>query len=325
MKICILGTGAYGISLALMFNENVKNIIMWTKFDSEKEEIINTRMNSKVLPNVLIPNNIAITTSMENAVESADLIVIAVPAGFVDDISIELKKYYKSNQHICIASKGIERDTCMFVNEVLDKHIKTKNLAVISGGAFAVDIVKKIPIGLSLATSNKKTEKILKDTLQNNYLKLRTTNDILGIELCGSIKNVIAIASGILSGLGYPESTQCMFITESLHDIKNLIKALGGNKKTILSFAGFGDLLLTCTSYKSRNFTFGKMIGEKVNKKELDEYMNNTTIEGLYTLKSIYKLIKNKNVDMPIIDLIYDIVFDNKNPNELVTFLRNKD
>ena len=128
----------------------------------------------------------------------------------------------------------------------------------------------------------------------------------------------------MLHGLGYPESTQCMFITESLHDIKNLIKTLGGSKKTILSFAGFGDLLLTCTSYKSRNFTLGRMIGEKKDKKEIQEYMDNTTIEGLYTLKSIYKLIKNKNVDMPIIDLIYDIIYKDVDPNELATFLINK-
>lgn len=324
MKICILGTGAYGLSLSLMFNENIRDITMWTKFETEKEEIVNTRMNSKVLPNIVIPKNITITCNMQEAVRNANLIVIAVPAGYVDDVCIELKEYYKKKQHICIASKGIERDTCLFVENVLTKHIKTNKLAVISGGAFAVDIVKKVPIGLSLATKNKQTDKLLKNTLQNDFLKLRSTKDILGIEVCGSIKNVIAIASGILSGLGYPESTQCMFITESLHDIKNLIKALGGNKRTILSFAGFGDLLLTCTSYKSRNFTFGKMIGEKTNKEQLDEYMNNTTIEGLYTLKSIYKLIKNKNVDMPIIDLIYDIIYNDKSPNELAHFLRDK-
>jgi len=324
MKIAILGTGAYGIALALMFNENTKNITMWTRYEKEKNEILQTRQNNKVLKDVTIPENINITSDMKEAVEKANIIVIAVPAGAIDEVSIELKNYYKKSQHICIASKGIEQDSCRFVEDVVTKHIKTKKLAVISGGSFAIDIVKKVPIGLSLATKNKYTEKILKETLQNQYLKLRSTKDILGIEVCGSIKNVIAIASGILNGLGYPESTQCMFITESLHDIKNLIKALGGSKKTILSFAGFGDLLLTCTSYKSRNFTFGKMLGEKRSKEEINNYMNNTTIEGLYTLKSIYKLIKNKQVDMPIIDLIYNIIYKDTDPNQLAVFLREK-
>ena len=262
---------------------------------------------------------------MKDAINEADLVIVAVPAGFVDDVSMELKKYYKKEQHFCIASKGIEQDTCLFVMDVFNKHVKTNRLAVISGGSFAVDIVKKVPIGLSLATRSKKTEIVVKNALQNKYMKLRTTKDILGIEICGSIKNVIAIASGMLNGMGYPESTQCMFITESLHDIKSLIKALGGNKKTILSFAGFGDLLLTCTCYKSRNFSFGKMIGEGKSKKEINDYMESTTIEGLYTLKSIYKLIKNKHVDMPIIDLIYDIIYKDVKPQELADFLRNKD
>ena len=124
--------------------------------------------------------------------------------------------------------------------------------------------------------------------------------------------------------MGLPESTQAMFITESLHDIKELIKALGGDGKTILSFAGFGDLLLTCTSTKSRNFRFGKLIGEKKSKEEINEFINSTTIEGLYTLKSIHKLIKNKKVDIPIIDLIYDIVFNDENPDEIKRFLIKK-
>ena len=129
----------------------------------------------------------------------------------------------------------------------------------------------------------------------------------------------------MLHGLGYPESTEAMFITESLHDIKNLIKALGGSKKTILSYAGFGDLLLTCTSYKSRNYSFGNLIGIGSSNDTINEYINNNTIEGLYTLKSIYSLLKNKNVDMPIIDLIYDIIFNGKNPKLLSEFLIEKD
>ena len=124
--------------------------------------------------------------------------------------------------------------------------------------------------------------------------------------------------------MGLPESTQAMFITESLHDIKELIKALGGDGKTILSFAGFGDLLLTCTSTKSRNFRFGKLIGEKKSKEEINEFINSTTIEGLYTLKSIHKLIKNKKVDIPIIDLIYDIVFNDENTDKIKRFLIKK-
>lgn len=323
MKVTVLGTGAYGLALANMLNENNNDITLWTKFKEEKESLENDKM-VKTLPGVNLPDSFKYSCNMEEAINNSKLIVIAVPAGAVNDVSIELAKYYKKEQHICIASKGIEQNTCLFVNDVLNKYIKTKNLAVISGGTFAIDMFNKCPLGLSLATKNKETETIVKKALQNKYLKLRTTNDIIGIEICGSIKNVIAIASGMLDGLGYPDSTSCMFITESLNDIKNLIKALGGNKKTILSFAGFGDLLLTCTSVKSRNYTLGKMIGERRKQEEIDNYINNTTIEGLYTLKSIYKLLKKKKVKMPIIDLIYKIIFKNTDPNELAIFLIKK-
>ena len=248
-----------------------------------------------------------------------------MPAAFVEDMGQLLKDKLTSSQHVCIASKGIERDTCTFVHEILLRNVYTDKLAVISGPSFAIDIANMNPVGLSVATANKETEKLLKETLQNDSLKLRTTDDIIGVEICGSIKNIIAIAAGMLSGMDYSESTQAMFITESLHDIKSLIDALGGKKNTILSFAGVGDLMLTATSTKSRNFRLGYLIGSNAPKEELNEYINNTTIEGLYTLKSIYKLLGDKKVDMPVIDLIYDIIYNNADPKKLITFLIEKD
>lgn len=324
MKVTILGSGAYGIALALMFNENKCDITLWEKFEEHAKQLRETRINDRVLPNVLIPKNIKIMSDLEESIKNSELIVIAIPAGFVDEVASELSKYIKKGQHICIATKGIEQDTCLFIDDVVQKYIKTKNIAAISGPSFAVDIANHVPIGLTLATKNKKTAALIHQGLENETLKLRDTDDLVGTEICGSIKNVIAIAAGMIDGMGLPESTQAMLITESLHDIKELIKALGGDGKTILSFAGFGDLLLTCTSTKSRNFSFGRLIGSGTSKDEIDNYINNTTIEGLYTLKSIHKLIKNKKVDIPIIDLIHDIVFYDKDPNEIKRFLIEK-
>lgn len=324
MKVTILGAGAYGISLALMFNENNCDITLWEKFEDQADKLRKTRKNDRVLPKVSIPKNIKISSNMQECIQESDLIVMAVPAGFVDVVASELSKYIKKEQHICIATKGIEQDTCLFIDDVITKYIKTKNLAVISGPSFAIDIASYVPIGLTLASKNIKTINIIHDFLENNLLRLRDTDDIIGTEICGSIKNVIAIAAGMIDGMGMPESTQAMFITESLHDIKELIKALGGDGKTILSYAGFGDLLLTCTSKKSRNFSFGYLIGSGKSKKEIDEYINNTTIEGLYTLKSIHKLLKNKKVNIPVIDLIHDIIFYDKDPNEIKKFLIQK-
>lgn len=324
MKVSVLGCGAYGIALSMMVNRNNHDITMWTKFEDEKKMLETKRENKNKLPNVKIPNNIKFTTNLEEAVTNKDLIIIAIPAGFVGETAKELKKFITKQQHVCLASKGIEQESCLFVEEIFKKHIKTDNLAVISGPSFAIDMVSDSPIGLSIATKNEETSKIVKKSLENEYLKLRETDDIIGIEICGSIKNVIAIAAGMLDGMNATNSTKAMFITESLNDIKELIDSLGGNKKTILSFAGFGDLLLTCTSEQSRNYKFGKLVGSNVSKEELDEYINNTTIEGLYTLKSIYKLLNDKKVNMPIIDLIYNIILKNENCEKLFEFLITK-
>ena len=323
MNITILGAGAYGLALATMVNENNHNITIWTKIDSELKELKEKHTNSRVLPDFILPNNFKYTNDLQKAVKDTDLIIIAVPAGFVDNVSKELNKYY-NNQPICIASKGIEQDTCLFVDDVVKKYIKTDKIAVISGPSFAVDIIKKVPIGLSLATKNEDAKKVVIKALQNKYLKLRVTDDVVGIEICGSVKNIIAIAAGMIDGMGLPESTQAMFITEALHDMKEIIKSLDGDKNTILSFAGFGDLLLTATSIKSRNFRFGKMIGEKTPSEIIEQYKSTTTIEGLYTLKSIYKLLDNKKVNIPIINLIYDIIFNDKDPEEIKDFLIKK-
>ena len=325
MNIGIIGTGAYGLALALQFSKKPKNNIrMWTKFEEEKKEIETHRENRKVLPGTIIPKKIEISTNMEKVVKKSDIIVIAVPAAFVGDVSKEIKNYYNKSQVFILASKGIERGTCLFVDDIFKKYVKTKNYCVISGPSFAIDIVTNCPIGLTIASERKSVIKTVKKALENDSLKLRESNDIIGVEICGSIKNVIAIAAGMLDGLGYPESTQAMFITESLNDIKELIAKLGGNKDTILTFAGFGDLLLTATSTKSRNYTYGTLIGKKLSQTAIDEYVNNTTIEGLYTIKSIYKLLKHKKVRIPIINLIYDIIEKKKKVEELPKFLITK-
>ena len=221
-------------------------------------------------------------------------------------------------------SKGIENTSCAFLSDIARDELKIRNIAIISGPSFAVDMAANNPVGLSIASHSKKAIKIIKSVLENDTLKLRDTSDLIGVQICGSIKNIIAVAAGMLEGMKYPESTQSFLITEALNDIKNLIEALGGNPKTINSFAGVGDLLLTCTSTKSRNFTFGKVIGAGATKEEIAKHLEENTVEGYYTLKSIYKLIKNKKIKMPIIDLIYKIVMNGEDPQLLITFLVNK-
>lgn len=324
MKIGIFGCGAYGMALSSILHENGHHVTMWTKFTEEKTNLIKNNGNPKLLPNFKLPKDIIITTSIEDTIKDKDLLIIAIPAAFVRDLIVQMAFYIKDN-HILIATKGIEQDTGLFISEIINECLNTTNVSVISGPSFAIDLISHHPIGLSIAVPNKNEELLIKTAFVNSHLKLRTNDDIIGTEICGSIKNVIAISAGMLDGLGVNESTKAMFLTETLHDFKEILSVFKANRNTALSFAGFGDLLLTCTSPKSRNFTFGKLIGSHASKKEITNYLSTTTVEGYYTLKSIYKLLQDKQVSIPIIDLIYDIVMHDTNPDTLLSFLINKE
>ena len=321
MNIGIIGTGVFGIAIASILDKTKNNITMWTKFENEANDLINNRARSN-LNNYKIPEHINITTDIKKVCEDKDIIFIAVPAEFVSS-TCEIAKDYINNQHICIASKGIEESSSMFLPDIVKQIFNTNKIGVISGPTFAIDIINNVPIGLSLASYNPKTSNIIYKALKNKDVKIFITNDVTGTCICGAIKNVLAIASGIVDGLKYPISTQAMLITQALHDVEELINKLGGTGRTILSFAGFGDIILTCTSEKSRNYTLGKLIGEKVGEKKISDYMNNTTIEGLTALRSIHNIINDNKIDIPIIKLIYDIVYNNKNPEDILSFLTN--
>ena len=325
MKISVIGTGAYSIGIALMLAKNKNNnIMLWSENKEYVNEFKETHKISKIFNNVVLPNNVDITNSFEEVMMNTSLIFFITSAKYLLNVCKSILPYY-NNTPVCIASKGIEHTTLSPLSILVKNTLKTKNVSVISGPTFAIDLVNNEPAALAIAGYNNKTIKIVQENLANETLKLRKSSDIIGIQLCGSVKNIIAIAAGILKGLGYSESTQAFLINESLHDMKNIIHALGGKKKTILSFAGIGDLLLTCSSTKSRNYSFGYVIGSTKDKNRIDEYLKNNTVEGYYTLNSIYKMLQKKGIEIPLITLINNIVCNGQNPNDLAEFLIKKD
>lgn len=322
MKVGILGCGAYGIALSSILSKNNIDVSIWTHRENEEKELNKTRKSNK-LKGYIIPDTTKITSNISECVNNSDLVVIAVPAFAFEETVQKLAKYLNKKTHVLIATKGIQQNTCMFLNDIFEKYSKN-SYAIISGPTFADDIIKDAPIGFSLATKYNKIEEVVNICFASNKVKFRRTRDVVGVEICASVKNVMAIASGILEGMGVTDSTRALFLTESLNDIKELIHALGGRKNTILSFAGFGDILMTCTSKTSRNFSFGYLIGQGASKEEIDEYLKNTTVEGLYTLKSIHKLVRKKKVKMPIINLISNIIIGKKDKEEILKFLIEK-
>ena len=323
MKISVIGTGIYGLAIALELAKKKNKITMWTENPKIEEEFKNTKKLASII-DIDIPRNITVTTNMEKTLEDTELIYIVTASKYVDSVCNTMHPFYKKLIPICIASKGIEESSEELLSNIVETKLKAKHVAVISGPTFAIDIIHDEPVALAIGSNSMKARSLVINTLANEHLKLRPTKDMIGIQLCGSVKNVIAIAAGIVSGLGYSDSTRSFLINESLHDIKDIIYYLGGNPKTILSFAGIGDLMLTCSSTKSRNFSFGYCIGSTKNPKKINEYLINNTVEGYYTLDTIYRMLKKKRIKIDLINVIYDIVYNNSNPEKLITFLINK-
>ena len=322
MRVTMLGTGAYGLALSLSLAKNKDNeVIMWSENSTIVSEFNQTHRFDRIFEGMEIPSNISITNNYAESLNDSDLIFIGCAAKYVGGLCSSIKEYYDGTTPICIASKGIEEQTGSFLSELVKNTLKADNVAVLSGPTFAIDMANGDPIALSLASTNEFTSKTIQDTLSSDTLKLKETDDLIGVQICGSFKNVIAIASGMIKGLGYSESTLAFLINESLYDIRKFIDALGGQDKTILEYAGIGDLLLTCTSTKSRNYSFGYVIGSTKDKKKIDEFLHTNTVEGYYALLSIHKIAKDYNIKLPIIDTMYDIIINGADPDTIKEFL----
>lgn len=312
MNITILGCGVYGLALADCFlQKNNNRVMVWNKFEKEILEV-----KEKYL-------GITFTTDMESAIKEADLIVIAIPVAFLNSTVMEMKALYKG-QDILIASKGIDVDSQRLAFEIVKDILPDCSLGVISGGTFAKDMSEGNVMGLTLATDSEIIKNKVKLTLENEFLRIQYISDIVGTSICGAIKNVMAIGFGMLDGAMMPPSSRFLFLTEAIYEINDLIKELDGNNETIMSYAGLGDIMMTCTSSQSRNYTMGSLIGKNTSKERLTEYKKNNTIEGLGTTKAIYELALKKDIDLPITNTIYNILYNDGSANDLIELLKKK-
>ncbi len=322
MKVGIFGMGAYGMALSSALLKNNCDITMWSKFTEEKELLEKTRKNEKLLPGFKLSEDVKLTTSVEDCAKDKDILIIAIPIAFVDSLCKELNKYVE-NQYIVIASKGIEQETNLFAHEIIRNSIDTEKIAIISGPSFAIDLIQGMPQALTVASSNASTLAIVKKSFESETLRIEISDDIYGVEICGSVKNIVAIATGILEGLKVNESTRAMFMVEAINNIRKLLKDFNCNEMTILTFSGIGDLLLTCTSEKSRNFRYGILLGENKNKTEIKDYIKNTTVEGFYTLVSLHEILIKNKIENYFFDLIYNIAINGMKAHELLNYLKN--
>ncbi|MEG1705323.1 MAG: NAD(P)H-dependent glycerol-3-phosphate dehydrogenase [Clostridia bacterium] len=319
MKITIIGTGAYGIALAKTLHLNNNEVSMYTKFEEEAENLNLNHENNKLLPNVKIPLDIVITTNLEEALLNSKLIVMAVPSNSVRDASKSLNKYITKNQIICIVTKGIEIGTLKLMSEVVSEEVECNNICVLSGPSFAGEVAIGAKLGLIAASDEINLCNIVKSVFENKNIKVEISNDIIGVQVCASAKNAFAIIMGAINL--QTDSTRATMLTILLNDLKQILNVLGGKSDTIYTYAGIGDFLLTCMNEKSRNFKFGTILGKGNSVDKCFEIMGITTVEGIYTLNSIYELMKEKNVHIKSIDILYDVIYNNGSVSKLLCCL----
>ncbi|MBE3592799.1 MAG: NAD(P)H-dependent glycerol-3-phosphate dehydrogenase [Thermoanaerobacter sp.] len=311
MKISVLGAGSWGTAIAIHLNRLGHQITLWTRDKNQFEEIVSTRHNKKYL-DVDIPQEISITTDLKEAVTNSEIVVIAVPSHAVREISEKLKEVVYKNFIVVNLAKGIETSTLKRMSEVIKEYL-SNDVVVLSGPSHAEEVVRQIPTACVLASLNIKACEIVQDAFMDENFRLYINEDVVGVELGGSLKNIIALGAGISDGLGFGDNTKAALMTRGLAEITRLGVALGSDPLTFLGLAGVGDLIVTCTSMLSRNRRAGILIGKG---KSLEEALKEIgmVVEGVNTTKSAYRLSQIHKIEMPITKEIYSILFEGKNP-----------
>ncbi len=317
--IAVIGAGSWGTTLACILSEKGFDISLWVYEESLAEEIRNTRINSIYLPDIAIPDNIRITHKLDEAVRQARYVVSAIPTQYTRAVFEKADFYIPDEAVIISASKGIERGTLLTVSSIF-KEITGHKIAVLSGPSFAKEAIMKKRTAVTLATEDTDTGLLLQEILNTNHFRVYTNNDLIGVELGGALKNVMAIASGISDGLGLGSNARAALITRGLAEMRRLGLAM---EETFSGLSGLGDLVLTCTSTISRNHTTGIKLAQGM---KLADILSQTraVAEGVDTAESAYHLSKKYNVEMPIVEQVYKVLYEDKSPAEAVNDLMNR-
>lgn len=320
--IAVIGAGSWGTTLAALLAEKEYDVSLWA-FEKELVETIqNTGINSVYLPDVQLPASLKVTHDIEEAVKKSRYILNVVPTQFARAVFKDAVKYIPENAVIISASKGIEQGTLATVSSIL-REITGRQIAVLSGPSFAKEVISKLPAAVTLATEDPDTGLILQEVFNTGYFRVYTHTDVLGVELGGALKNVIAIASGITDGLGLGHSARAALITRGLAEIVRLGVSLGAEERTFSGLSGLGDLVLTCTGPLSRNYSVGVSLGKGMKLKEILSSAKSVA-EGVATSLSAFELSRKQEVEMPIVEQIYEVIYKEKSPADAVSRLMNR-
>ena len=322
--IAVIGSGSWGVALSIHLASMGHNVRIWS-FDEEEARIINEEKKCKFLPMAVIPNNIVCKNDFKEVIEGADFILHVTPSKFTRATVKQYKEFVDcEKQPIVVCSKGIEKDTALTLDEVVKQEIPNARVGALSGPSHAEEVSIAVPTVLVAASKDEEVRKMVQDTFMNEKMRVYTSEDIKGVELGGALKNIIAFCAGVAAGLGYGDNTFAALITRGLTEIRRLGTKLGAESSTLYGLSGLGDLIVTCLSEHSRNRRAGKLIGQGKTIEETKKEVG-MTIESIDNIEVAKTLSEKLNVSMPIVDAVYDILFNNLEPDEAVRMLMTRD
>ena len=322
-RIAILGDGGWGTTLAVLLSGKGYFVTLWGAFDNYTKAMAKSRKNPKFLPGVRIPSQVEITSDLKMALNAKGLIVLAIPSQYTRQVLKKIKGNFDNSAIFLSVTKGIETGSLKRISEIVHEELGQVELAVLSGPTIAREVARGIPTAAVVASHNIKIRKSLQNIFNTEKFRVYTNADIIGVELGGSLKNVIAIACGVSDGLGFGTNTKAAILARGLAEISRLGKAMGAKLETFSGISGLGDLVTTCVSKESRNRFVGEEIGRGKTLKEIHKHMQ-MVAEGVPTAKSAYALSRKYKVEMPITKEVYGLLYKNKSPLQAVRDLMSR-
>ena len=321
-KVAIIGSGSWGAALGIYLAKLGNEVKIWS-FAQEEADLINNEKKCKFLPGVEIPENIVCTLSYEEAIKGSDFILHVTPSKFTRNIVKEYKQYV-TNQPIIICSKGFEKDSLSTLDEVIKEEIPNAKIGVLSGPSHAEEVSVGVPTLLVIASENTELMNMIQDTFMSETIRVYTSTDVKGVEIGGALKNIMVFCAGIASQMNLGDNSFAALLTRGLTEIARLGVAMNGNRETFYGLSGLGDLLVTCLSEHSRNRKVGKLIGAGKTLEETKQEVG-MTIESIDNIDVAYELAKKYNIEMPIVNAVYDVLYNGLKPEKAVQMLMTRD
>jgi len=324
-NIAIIGAGSMGTAVAILLGHNGHNVRMWS-IDKEEVEMINTKREQVLkLPGAKVPDGVSCTGDIKEALDGSELVILVIPSQNIRENCRNMAKYITDDKIMVCCSKGIEIDTGLRLSEVINQEIPNVRVVALSGPCHAEELAQGIPTAYVAASHDKEAALTVQDVFMSPKFRVYTNPDIVGVELGGALKNVIALCAGISDGLGYGDNTKAALMTRGIREIARLGVTLGAKPETFAGLTGVGDLIVTCTSMHSRNRRAGILIGKGMSVEEAQNEVK-MVVEGISTTKAAYALAKKKNISMPITEEAYKVLFEGKPAREAVEdlMMRNK-